>query len=414
MRALLVVAAAALAACAAAPAKDAPGARVLTGLDVLVADGFRPLNGKRVGVITNHTGVDARGRSIVELLGTAPGVTLAVVFSPEHGFAGAAANGSEVASGKTVVAGREVPVVSLYRGGVSGMKPLPADLRGLDALVFDIQDVGARFYTYPTTMALALEAAKDAGVEFFVLDRPDPVGGAGVEGAVPDEPGLRGASSVAYLPVATRHGMTVGELARLHNAAVKHPKLRVIALRGWTRPMWYDATGLPWIAPSPNMPDLDSAALYPGTAQFEETNLSVGRGTPAPFRWLGAPWLDAVALARVMNAARLPGVSFQAQTFTPTKDKYAGAAVPGVLIAVTDRAAVRPLRVFAHLIAAIRDRHSADFVLDWKDSRRLIGTAAFKPWYDAGEPAAALEKIFDDGAAAFAAARKPYLLYGDE
>lgn len=413
MRSALLAVACALTACAAAPAKTPARPRVLSGLDVLEADGFAPLKGKRVGVIANRTSVDAQGRGIVDVLAVAPGVDLVAVFSPEHGFLGESEAAEKVGRGELTIAGRKIPVISMYRGGLEGMKPQAADLRGLDALVFDIQDVGARFYTYPTTMALALEAAKAAGLEYFVLDRPDPIGGVQIEGAAPDEPGLLGTSSVAYLPIATRYGMTVGELALLHNAAVGHAKLRVIRLRGWTRPMWYDATGLPWLPPSPNIPDLDSATLYPGVANLEFTNLSVGRGTPAPFGWVGAPWLDAVACARVMNDAKLPGVVFSTQTWTPSKDKYLGVAVPGLRMTVTDRAAVRPLRVFAHLIAFLRDRHSADLDMGWAVTHKMVGLPAFKTWFDAGEPPAALEKIFDDGAAAFAKTRKPYLLYGD-
>lgn len=409
----LAALAVALAACAGAPAQ-VPGPRVMSGLDVLEAEGFAPLRGKRVGVIANRTAFDAARRPILDLLADAPGVRLTTVFSPEHGFLTGSEAGAAVARAETTVRESTVTVVSLYRGGLDGMRPLAQDLKGLDALVFDIQDVGARFYTYPTTMAMALEAAKASGIELFVLDRPDPVGGTAVEGPLPDEPGLLGTSSVAYLPVATRHGMTVGELALLHNATVGHAKLRVVKMRGWKRSLWYDETGLRWIAPSPNMPDLDAAALYPGVANLEFTNLSVGRGTPTPFGWIGAPWLDAVALARVMNAAGLPGVAFSAETRTPSKDKYAGQAVPGLRMTVTDRKAVRPLRVFARLAAALRDRHHGDFDLAWKDSRKLIGLAAFKAWYDSGEPPEALEKLFDAQAAAFARSRAPYLLYTDE
>jgi uncharacterized protein YbbC (DUF1343 family) len=398
-----------LAACAPLRAEPA-AAKVLSGLDALEADGFAPLKGKRVGVITNRTGADARGRSIVELLGAAPDVTLAAVFTPEHGFA-AASEADRISSDTIRVDGRSVPLISLYGGGAAGMRPRPEDLKRLDALVFDIQDVGARFYTYFATMAMALEEAKKAGVEFVVLDRPNPLGGARVEGPLPDEPGLAGVEPVAYLPLAARHGLTAGEVALLHNASVGHPRLTIVRMRHWKRSMWYDETGLPWIAPSPNMPDLAAATLYPGVANLEFTNLSVGRGTPAPFGWIGAPWLDGAALAAELNAARLPGVAFSSQTFTPSKSEYEGRSIPGLKITVTDRAAVRPLSVFAHMVVALRGRHPKEFDLRWNASRKLIGLRAFKELYDRGAGAAEFERLFDRDAAGFEKARKPFLLY---
>jgi uncharacterized protein YbbC (DUF1343 family) len=401
------------AACAAASPRPAAAARVLTGLDVLEADGFQPLRGLRVGVITNRTGADARGRSIVDLLAEAPGVTLAAVFTPEHGF-GAASESEKISSDTIRAGGRVLPLYSLYAGGAAGMRPQPSQLAGLDALVFDIQDAGARFYTYPATMAMALEAAKDAGLAFFVLDRPNPVGGTIVEGPTVDGEGLVGREPTAYLPVVTRHGMTIGELALLHNATVRHPRLTVIKMKGWKRSMWYDQTGLTWIAPSPNMPDPGSASLYSGVSNLEFANLSVGRGTPFPFGWVGAPWLDAAALARTLNAAGLKGVDFSALTLTPTKSEYAGQACPGVRLVVTDRAAARPLKMFAVLAAALRDGYPKDFDLKWTASRKLIGRAAFKDWYDRGGRPEELEALFDRDAAEFEKIRAPDLLYGNE
>lgn len=395
-----------LTSCAGAPT------RVKSALDVLEAENFAPLKGKRVGVITNRTGVDARGRSIVHLLADAADVTLAAVFSPEHGF-GASSEVDAIGRGEIQIGERTIPLISLYQGGAEGMRPKSADLGGLDALVFDIQDAGARFYTYPATMAMALEAAKNAGIELVVLDRPNPIGGALIEGPWADD-GLPGWEPTSYLPVVTRHGMTVGELALLYNAKVQYPRLTVVKMRGWKRRMWYDQTGLPWIAPSPNMPDLAAAALYPGIANLEFTNLSVGRGTPTPFGWIGAPWLDADGLARIMNAAGLQGVEFFARTLTPTKDKYAGREIPGLRIVVTDRAAARPLRVFAHLVAALRDRHPNDFDLHWSASYKLIGRNEFKELYDLGAGAAEFERLFARDAAEFGKIRAPFLLYSDQ
>jgi uncharacterized protein YbbC (DUF1343 family) len=400
----------ALSACAGAPPRPA---RVLSGLDVLEAEGFAPLKGKRVGVITNNTGADAHGNRITDLLAEAPGVTLAKVFSPEHGLF-ASAETDKIGNSTIRVNGKIIPLISLYGGGAAGMRPKAADLSGLDVLLFDIQDAGARFYTYPATMSMALEAAKDAGLEFVVLDRPNPIGGDIVEGPMADDVGLVGFEPTAYLPVVTRHGMTMGELALLHNATVNHPGLTIIKMQGWKRRMWYDETALPWIPPSPNMPNLKAAALYPGVANLEFTNLSVGRGTSSPFGWIGAPWLDADGLAKVMNAALLEGVEFSAETRTPTKDKYAGQAIPGLRIVVTDRAAARPLKVFARLVIALRDRQPKDFDLKWTASRKLIGRKEFKELYDRGADAAEIERLFDQDSSEFEKTRAPYLLYGDE
>jgi uncharacterized protein YbbC (DUF1343 family) len=412
MRRIFVLAAATALASCSGPTLRAPQ-KVMTGLDVLESQNFAPLKGLRVGVITNRTGVDAMGRSIVDLLGSAPGVILSAVFTPEHGLY-AASESDKIAAGAVLVAGRSIPLLSLYEGGAAGMRPKPGDLAKLDALVFDIQDAGARFYTYPATMAMALEAAKDAGLRFFVLDRPNPIGGLIVEGPMADDVGLTGFEPVCYLPVVTRHGMTMGELALLHNAKVGHPRLTVVKMRGWKRRMWYDDTGLPWVPPSPNMPDLASATLYPGVSSLEFSNLSVGRGTATPFGWIGAPWLDAAALARVLNAALLEGVEFSAETRTPSKSEYAGESIPGLRIVATDRETARPLRVFARLVTALRDRHAQDFNLHWNTSRKLIGRKAFKELYDRGADAAEIERLFDRDAAEFEKARIPYLLYPDK
>jgi len=410
-RAALCAAALLLSACA-GPGQRGARSPVMTGLDVLEADGFRLLRGKRVGVITNRTGVDARGRSTVDLLGAARGVTLAAVFGPEHGYS-ATSEADRISSDRVRVGGREVPLYSLYAGGAEGMRPLPDQLQGLDALVFDIQDVGARFYTYLATMAMSLEAAKKAGIEFIVLDRPNPIGGRIVEGALVDEPGLQGVDPTAYLSVATRHGLTAGEIALLHNAAVRHPRLTVVKMRGWKRSLWYDQTGLPWVPPSPNMPDLAAATLYPGVAGLELANLSVGRGTPTPFGWIGAPWLDAVGLTRKMNAALLDGVEFSAEMRTPDKSVYAGQACPGVRITVTNRDSLRSLKLFAHLAVALRDLHPQEFKLRWEHSRRLIARHRFLELYEGGATALEIIQLLDADAGRFARERRPYLLYDD-
>ncbi|HVE14956.1 MAG TPA: DUF1343 domain-containing protein, partial [Elusimicrobiota bacterium] len=342
MRAAILV----LALCLPRPARAA----VQAGIDVLEHDGFAELKGKRVGLITNPTGVDRSGRPTWEILATAPDVQLVALFAPEHGALGKIED-RDVSSGTwTLPGGRQVPLYSLY-GATKA--PTTDMLAGLDALVFDIQDIGARFYTYDSTMGMALEAAAHAGKEFVVLDRPNPIGGDIVEGAMLD-PGIR--HFTAYFPVTTRHGLTVGEIARLHDAVLGlHARLSVVRLEGWHRDMWHDETGLKWVPPSPNMPNLDAAALYPGIGCLEATNMSVGRGTPVPFRWIGAPWLDSKALAKRMNAAKLPGVKFSAESSAPTKVPFKGLRCPGLRIKITDRDALRPVTVFAHLVTALRD-----------------------------------------------------------
>ncbi|MDE2292999.1 MAG: DUF1343 domain-containing protein, partial [Elusimicrobia bacterium] len=281
------------------PAAAQPPPTVLAGIDVLRQHGFAEIKGKRVGLITNQTGRDRHGRTTVQILANAPDVTLAALFSPEHGFAGISES-SSVASGTfSLPDGRSVPIFSLYG---ATRAPTADMLSGVDALVFDIQGAGARFYTYSTTMAMAMEAASAAGIDFVVLDRPDPLGGDVVEGPVLED-GLR--AFTAYMPVPIRHGMTMGELARLYNVMGRvGAKLTVVPLKGWRRSMWFDQTGLPWTPPSPNMPDLATDILYPGMALFEAFNVSVGRGTPFPFQWIGAPWLDAKSVVRRLRRAR--------------------------------------------------------------------------------------------------------------
>ena len=262
-------------------------ARVMTGVDVLAAQKFAPLSGKRVGVITNHTGLSSDGRRTIDLLAKAPGVKLVAILTPEHGLTGLSEG--KIAAGRDAVS--RVPVYSLYG---ETLRPTPAMLKGLDALVFDVQDAGARFYTYMSTMGYAMEAASRAGISFFVLDRPNPISAARVEGPVLDA-NLK--SFTGYFPLPVRHGMTLGELAQMFNAENRiGVKLAVIAMRGYRRDMWFDETGLTWINPSPNLRSLTQAALYPAVALAEASNVSVGRGTNTPFEMLGAPWIQAQAL----------------------------------------------------------------------------------------------------------------------
>jgi uncharacterized protein YbbC (DUF1343 family) len=409
MKSLLAAAALGACACAGASApRAAPAAK--TGIDVLESDGFAELAGKRIGLITNHTGKDRRGRSTAEVLAAAPGVELAVLFSPEHGFSGSSEQAA-ISSSSVKLGGRTIPMRSLYSGGIAGMRPKPEDLRGLDALVFDIQDIGARFYTYLATMGMALEESAKAGVEFVVLDRPDPINGITMEGPVLDDPSLRRVTPTAYFPVPVRHGLTAGEMALFYNAEVKHPRLRVVRLQGWKRAMWYDQTGLPWTPPSPNMPDLEAAALYPGVGIFEAANVSVGRGTPLPFRWIGAPWMDGEGVARLARAAGLAGVKFAAQDYTPSKDVYAGRLCHGVLMRITDRDRLRPLAVFRALNQALLKLQADKLVWRPEEAKRMVGTEQFMRLLERGATPSELERLFDAGAEKFAETRKPYLLY---
>ena len=391
------------------PSARGLGARVLSGLDVLERENFETLRGRRVGLITNHTGKDAAGRSTVEVLGRAPGVTLAVLFSPEHGFAGAVEDENITASSYTLD-GRAIPIVSLYSGGIRGMRPKQEDLEGLDALVFDIQDIGARFYTYLATMGMALEEAAKANIEFVVLDRPNPINGVTMEGPLLDDLNLRKVTSTAYFAVPVRHGMTPGEIARMHNAEI-HGRLAVVPLRGWKREMWYDETGLPWIAPSPNMPDLEAATMYPGIGIFEASNLSVGRGTPWPFRWVGAPWLDAERVAGELNAALLDGVTFSVQDYTPTKSVFKGEKCRGVKMTITDRDRLRPLSVFLKLQESIRRAHPKEFVFQWNGLHHMTGTTEFQRLLESGADPLQERQLFEQGPELFEKTRKPFLLY---
>ncbi|MDT7688607.1 MAG: hypothetical protein QOE46_1366 [Acidobacteriota bacterium] len=339
-------------------------AEVLNGIDVLERDGFKELQGLRVGLITNHTGRDRAGRQTIDVLREAPGVKLTTLFSPEHGIRGQA---DEKVS-DTVDEKTGLPVFSLYG---ETRRPKPEQLKNLDALVFDIQDVGARFYTYISTLGYALEEAARAHVPVFVLDRPNPIGGAEVEGPVADEDKL---SFTAYHMLPVRHGMTVGELARLFKEQRKIDcDLRVVKLENWRRGMWLDATGQTWVNPSPNMRSLTEATLYPGVGLLETTNLSVGRGTDTPFELIGAPWLDGRKLATYLNGRGLAGVRFVPVRFTPRASVFKDQDCGGVNLIVTDRALFRPVRAGLEMAIALRRLYPQEWKVD--DYARLLVNA---------------------------------------
>ncbi|MCX5794258.1 MAG: DUF1343 domain-containing protein [Elusimicrobia bacterium] len=380
-----------------------PAAAFMAGIDALERSDFAVLQGKRVGLITNQTGVDRQGRSTVDVLFASRNLSLVALFSPEHGFRGDQTGGDSVGDSTDPVTG--LPVYSLYG---KTHRPTSEMLRGVDVLVFDIQDVGARFYTYLTTMALCMEEASKRGIDFVVLDRPNPLGGEVLEGPVLEGP----FDFTGYFPVPVRHGLTPGEMARLH-ADVKGLKLKltVVSLQGWTREMHYDQTGYAWVKPSPNLRDLDAALLYPGLGLFEASNMSVGRGTDSPFLWFGAPWLDSARLVKTLRAAGLPGLSFTDESRTPGEDLYSGRACSGVRIEVLDRGRVRSLDVFVHAVAALRDQKISDFQLQARESALMVGSNIYKAVFESKDPAGRILADFEASWRRFDSQRQKYLLY---
>lgn len=374
---------------------------VLNGIDVLRASGFAALKGMRVGLLTNHTGRTRDGAATIDIMNDAPGVTLAALFSPEHGIRGLL--DATVPSTKDERTG--LPIHSLYG---ETRRPTDAMLKGLDAIVIDLQDVGARFYTYMTSMAFVMEEAAARKIKVFVLDRPNPIGGVSIEGPVLDE---ALASFVGYFPaMPTRPGMTLGEIARLFNAEKKiGADLTVIAMRGWRRDAWFDETGQTWIGPSPNMRNLYAATLYTGLASFESTNISVGRGTDTPFEHVGAPWIDGIRLSEALNARNIPGVRFYPVQFTPTSSKFAKEECEGVFIVITDRDAVRPVRVGVEIASALYRLFPGKFEIDL--ANRLYGSVAGLTRIKNGDDPAAIAASWSAGEARWRLMRAKYLLY---
>lgn len=335
-------------------------ATVATGLDTLVAEEWARLRGRRVGLVTHPAAVDGRLRDAVSLLAAAPGVRLVSIFGPEHGLHGQAQDLEGVSAEES--ASRAARAYSLYGATAESLRPTPEQLAGIDLLVVDLQDVGSRYYTFQATMKYCLEAAAPLGLPVLVLDRPNPLGGLGLEG-----PALRPGyeSFVGAHDIAIRHGLTIGELAVLYQAELEargvSVKVDVVPCSGWQRQMLFDATGLPWVLPSPNMPTLDTAVVYPGQCLIEGTNLSEGRGTTRPFELCGAPWLDPRRLVERMEAAELPGVVFRPVRFRPTFQKHAGVDCGGVQLHVTDREAFRPVRTSLALVIEMRRLDPARF-----------------------------------------------------
>ncbi len=361
-------------------------AGVAPGIEVLLTDSLHLVRGKRVGLITNHSGRDRHGTSTIDLLYHAPGVRLTALFGPEHGLRGVAQAGDAVST--TTDSATGVPIYSLY--GQTNV-PTAEMLRDVDILVYDIQDVGARVYTYEWTMALSAEAAGKLGKKFIVLDRPDPIRGDVVEGNILEQ---RFRSFVGQYPVALRYGLTAGELLRyLVGTGQVKADIAVVPMRGWRRSMWWEETGIPWVNPSPNLRSVDAAALYPGTVFFEGTNATEGRGTDKPFQLIGAEWLsDAGAIAREMNAMALPGVRFDSTSRTIESGfKCGGKTIPMIELSVTDRNALRAVDVGVRLLRAIYVHHRAE----WKWTphiERLAGTDELRTAVEQGTIDALLAK----------------------
>ena len=400
---------------------------VLNGIDVLVREDFARLRGLRVGLITNQSGRDRTGQSTIDLLFAAKDVKLVALFSPEHGIRGVA----DDKVGDSIDAKTKLPVYSLYgesppRGKdqsaadydlavIRARAPKPAQMRDLDALVFDIQDIGARFYTYSATLGTVIEAAGRAHKKLFVLDRVNPIRGVEVEGSVMTRP----PSFIGFHPMPVRHGMTLGELARMFNAE-RHfgADLTVVACENWTRDQWLDQTGLPWTNPSPSMRSLTAATLYPGLCLLESTQLSMGRGTLNPFEQVGAPFVDGAKLAAALNAAGIPGVRFEAVTFTPRPDLYPGPAASlkhrdqpcgGVRVVLTDREKCPVVDIGLELALAMARLYPEQFKLD--PMSRLLGDDATLAALKAGTSRAAIKATWAKDLAAFQERRQAYLIY---
>jgi len=383
------------------PAKSRSRAgRVQTGLDVLEAEKFAPLRGKHIGLITNHTGLDYQERTTINVLAHAPGVQVVALFSPEHGIAGH--SDEKLASSKDASTG--LPIFSLYG---DHLRPTDEMLQGIDALVFDVQDAGVRFYTYTTTMAYCMEEAAKRNIAFFVLDRPNPLNGDIVEGPMLD---AEKTSFVAYFPLPMRYGLTIGELAQFLNTENHiNAQLHVIPMRNWHRNYFFESTGLKWIPPSPNLRTLKGSLLYPGLEILQNAGVSVGRGTEAPFEEFGAPWINGEEIAAVLNAKSLPGVHFVNQPFIPVSGLYAGQHCGGVGVRVTDRGALRSMRVGLEIAAILHKKYPDNF--DLSKILLLLGNDSTLQQLQSGTPVGEIIASWAKDLAAYDAVRRPYFLY---
>ncbi len=379
---------------------DLTNAKVLTGIDVLERDNFKQLAGMKIGLITNHTGRDREGRPTIDVLNKAAGVKLVSLFSPEHGIRGLA--DEKVADSKDEATG--LPIYSLYG---ESRRPKPEQLQGLDALVFDIQDIGCRFYTYISTLGNVLEEAGKIKLPVFVLDRPNPIGGNEISGPTADADKL---TFVAYHTMPVRHGLTIGELAQLFNKQRGfNADVRVVKMEGWRRSMWLDETNLTWVNPSPNMRSLTQATLYPGIGLLETTNVSVGRGTDTPFEVVGAPWIQADKLADELNRRNIPGVRFVPVKFTPKSSVFKDEECRGVNIIIIDREVFQPLLTGIEFATTLWRLYPNEWKID--SYLRLLANAETLSRIKRGDPAREIVNSWNDSLDQFRRARAEFLLY---
>jgi uncharacterized protein YbbC (DUF1343 family) len=404
------------------PTSELAEAKVRPGITVLLRDSIHLIRGKRIGLLTNQTGIDERGNSDIDLLkekrARDAGVTLVQLFSPEHGLRGTE-DRQNIASGIDARSG--LPVYSLY--GQQTMAPPDSLLRSLDALVFDLQDIGTRTWTYVGAMVYSMRAAARVRKSIIVLDRPNPISGYIIEGPVldsslanPEDPAPgRPGQAFALWPVPLRHGMTIGEMALYFNDVLKiHADLHVVPVQGWRRDVWFDLTGLPWVKPSPNMPSLQSAMLYPGLVAFEATNLSVGRGTPDAFQRVGAPWLNAAATVAILRDREIPGVRFFVEPFTPlnpTDQKYGGQSIRGIRIVVIGRSNLQAARVGASLLWAINKTAGTRLTIRDRDFDLRFGSPSVREALLRGDDPDVLIDREYKAAYAFRQATRQYLIY---
>jgi uncharacterized protein YbbC (DUF1343 family) len=404
------------------PTRELAEARVRPGITVLLRDSIHLIRGKRIGLLTNQTGIDEKGNSDIDLLrekrARDAGVSLVQLFSPEHGLRGTE-DRPNVASETDPKSG--LPVYSLY--GQQTVAPPDSMLRALDALVFDLQDIGTRTWTYVGAMIYAMRASARVGKPIIVLDRPNPITGYIIEGPVldsllanPEDPAPgRPGQAYALWPMPLRHGMTMGELALYFNDVLKiRANLHVVPVQGWRRDVWFDLTGLPWVKPSPNMPSVQSAMLYPGLVAFEASNLSVGRGTPEAFQRVGAPWLNAAATVAILKDREIPGVRFFVETFTPqnpTDQKYPGQAIPGIKIMVINRSNLQAARVGATLLWAINKTAGTRLTIRNREFDLRLGSPSLREALLRGEDPDVLIDREYRAAYAFRESTRQYLIY---
>jgi len=378
--------------------------QVIPGIEVLLSEQLNLIRGKRVGLITNHSGVNRKLQHDIDLLSSAPGVKLAALFSPEHGIRGAAQAGEKVRSAIDAKTG--VPIHSLYG---ETRRPTPEMLRDVDVLVYDIQDIGSRFYTYISTLGECMQAAAERKIPLIVLDRPNPLSGDTLEGPLLD-PTFR--SFVGEYAIPIRYGLTPGELAGWIRSNLKLDlELSVVKMKYWTRAESYEETNLIWVPPSPNIPTMASAMVYPGMCLIEGTNLSEGRGTTTPFEIVGAPWVDGIKLAERLNALALPGALFRPVAFTPTLSKFSGEACQGVQLHVADRKLFRPLATALVIIEDIRRNYPEQFQFKSAHFDRLAGTDAVRKAMEQNEPVPEIVAAWQKDLKEFDTARRRFLLY---